>query len=90
MGRDQLSSGLFVGFSLCVSVPLLLHPCPHQLPPSLFLHYSLPPHSNAHCLEEKEPQLSWPRPDIVTSSLVEAQLEQMGGVLSGNWGRTDW
>lgn len=31
MGRDQLSPGLCAGFSLCVSFPLLLHPCPHQL-----------------------------------------------------------
>lgn len=88
VGRDQLSPGLCVDFSLSVSVPLLLHPCPHQLPPSLFLHYSPPP-PKAHCLEEKVPQLPWPRPDIVTSSLVEAQLDPFGGVLSGNWGRTD-
>lgn len=79
MGRDQLSPGLCAGLSLSVSVLLLLHPCPHQLT-SLPLPVLQPP--NAHCLEEKMPQLPWPRPDIVTSSLLEAELDQFGGVLS--------
>lgn len=78
MGRDQLSPGLCAGFSLSVSIPLLLHPCPHQLA-SLPLPSLQSP--NAHCLEEKVPQLRGPRPDIITSSLVEAQLDQFRGVL---------
>lgn len=79
VGRDQLSPGLHAGFSLSVSVPLLLHPAPTNcLPPSSF---TRAPTTKAHCPA--------PLPQLPSSSLVEAQLDQFGGVLSGNWGRTD-
>lgn len=73
MGRDQLSPGLCSDFSLSISFPLLLHPCPHQLASLPPLPLLRPPLSTAS--RKRMPQLPWLRPDTITSSPAKAWLE---------------